>query len=281
MRRRDFLAWGAAAGTAGVLGLWALLEEDPKPEPRPKRRLNQSFFDYARQNPEARQEFLSALFEAYKKRLPHCSGIVYDPGLAKMDSVIKRYKHDYGFESSEDAENLDRIIASVPNPIPIVGKHLENNIFVNYAFFDAGVVFKDGTRISAIGSIDEAVSLLVDHEGTHVEDAYEGVHLDNVHITHETISGPPYPRKFMIALKETRAYYNQLKRIRSYKSISDEFLESTVRSGAQAVADLSQYTNYPEFPIAERAAWIQLAKYSDVTLSPDGELTHVRFTFLK
>ena len=292
MRRRNFLKWCSTA----ALSL-SLADTSPSEQLQPiaqaprtaastnvieTEQLTQEFFDYARENKEGRQRFLSRFFAEYRQQLPHCKGIVYDPELVRVTEELERLGKEYGFTPPREPQSMIRIVA-YPSPIPCIGRGLENSLYVGDGFFDAYNPMANTQR--AIATLDDAASVLVDHEGQHAIDAYEGMQIGDIHVTHTDFPGPDYPRHFASAVKESRAYYRQLKRIGTHRNISPAFYAAAKHNGSQSIVNLSghadHYANIHDKHL-EKIARAQLKVFQDVNIIQlMGNRTIVDFTFLR
>jgi len=128
--------------------------------------------EIARRYEDRRQEFLDRLYKE-EGGIPHCKGLIYDPKLNKLreyeKEMAKAAEDPVSLSTEEDVKGLDAV---TPALLSSIGNGVETSIFVPDRFFD-------GHRIQ---TIDDGKSILVDHEGKHVDDIFSGYIVGGVKI---------------------------------------------------------------------------------------------------
>ncbi len=223
--------------------------------------------EIARKYPAKRQGFLDRLYA--EEPPPHCKGFVYDFSYQKFrtqaNELVKILEDKRGIENPEI---LNTMLAGIPSSLEIMGKGVESPIFVGSRFFN---------RNYGPTNIEDARSVLIDHEGHHVQDIYYGYRIEGLVIDYRSTT--ELDRPFVSNLHEARAWHNQAKKLNDRRGASLDIAQYIRNNGSREIAGLVLKSNRDD-----RIGYIaraQLGAFNDVRVLNVGGNTVIKFDSLE
>lgn len=272
-KRRTFLKYAMACGILSVpivyTGNKLLLTETVGLE---------KLLEQSRNNRQIRQHFLDKLLA--DSPIAQCERIIYDPGLVKNEEYGKGLDEKWDIRNNDATGPKQEIIAAVPISLQYLGRPEKMPIFVDDLLFER--LTTDGSEYF-FANVDDVKSYLIDHEGQHVVDVCDGIVLGNEHLTYQMFQEPPFPQPFFTALRESRAYYNQLRRMANNPRISRRCVEMAKANSVPHFAQIFLEQGNPGDPQQKRWAREQTRLFHSVDYHDDGEtergVHHISVTF--
>jgi len=228
---------------------------------------------------QGRDRCLPEVIEA--KNSGMLKGFLYNPSNEELEKLLG----DVFSERTSDSERLERLVQSsiesyksiegdevgtiIPGIVGVFGEKVPSYVVFREEFFSSPAINNDAD-----------VRSIVNHELQHVKDWYEGISLNDIHLSYDTIYPGTLRIEFLQQLMELRAVYAELEDIFDKKVNTDSVSVSQEWLGSQAANYFTYWDSivkYPTTDLEKRVRELQFEQFKGITPKVEGDQILITF----